>query len=103
MKLAAALLAIGALAGCAQLFEVVAETAVSMAFEAALPESKSEPKTRGPMKRILDADFHYRPSYDTNVRETFEKARREQQAKQRKADALQEGTLRVVKLERQQR
>src|SRR5438132_12008119 len=31
------------------------------------------------MKRILDAEFRYRPSFDTNVRETFEKARREQQ------------------------
>lgn len=37
------------------------------------------------MKRILDPAFHYRPSYDTNVRETFERARR------------------VVKLERQAR
>ena len=31
------------------------------------------------MKRILDPAFRYRPSYDTNVRETFERARREQQ------------------------
>ena len=40
------------------------------------------------MKRILDPEFRYRPSFDTNVRETFEKARREQQqAKEREARA----------------
>jgi hypothetical protein len=40
------------------------------------------------MKRILDPEFRYRPSFDTNVRETFEKARREQQqAKDREARA----------------
>ena len=55
------------------------------------------------MKRILDPEFRYRPSFDTNVRETFEKARREQQAKNREPEARQEGALRVVKLERQLR
>jgi hypothetical protein len=29
------------------------------------------------MKRILDPEFRYRPSYDTDVRATFERARRE--------------------------
>jgi len=29
------------------------------------------------MKRILDPAFQYRPSYDTDVRATFERARRE--------------------------
>ncbi|HEY3076933.1 MAG TPA: hypothetical protein VGJ74_17315 [Burkholderiales bacterium] len=55
------------------------------------------------MKRILDPEFRYRPSFDTNVRETFERARREQQAKNREHDARQEGALRIVKLERQRR
>ena len=32
------------------------------------------------MKRILDPAFRYRPSYDTDVRATFERARREQRA-----------------------
>ena len=31
------------------------------------------------MKRILDPTFRYRPSFATNVRETFERVRREQQ------------------------
>ena len=56
------------------------------------------------MKRILDADFRYRPSFATNVRETFERARREQQeAKDRERQARQEAPPRVVKLERQLR
>jgi hypothetical protein len=33
------------------------------------------------MKSIFDSSFKYRPSFDTNVRETFFRARREQQAK----------------------
>ncbi len=57
------------------------------------------------MKRILDFDFHYRPSYDTNVRETFDKARREQrQLKQHSdADAHPESALNVLKLARRER
>ena len=42
------------------------------------------------MKHILDSDFRYRPSFDTDVRKTFEKARRQQQDREReqaKADA----------------
>lgn len=31
------------------------------------------------MKHILDTSFRYRPSFDTNVRKTFERIRREQQ------------------------
>ncbi len=33
------------------------------------------------MKRILDPAFRYRPSFATDVRETFAKARREQEQK----------------------
>jgi hypothetical protein len=31
------------------------------------------------MKHILDSDFRYRPSFDTDVKKTFEKIRRQQQ------------------------
>ena len=55
------------------------------------------------VKRILDRDFRYRPSYDTNVRETFERARREQQAEEDKKSAGPEVAVRVVRLERQVR
>lgn len=33
------------------------------------------------MKFILDSSFRYRPSFDTDVRKTFERVRREQKAK----------------------
>ena len=56
------------------------------------------------VKRILDPAFRYRPSYDTNVRETFEKARREQERNRSPAPAAPEAAARrVVKLERQSR
>ena len=35
------------------------------------------------MKHILDSAFHYRPSFDTDVRKTFEKVRRQQHARER--------------------
>ena len=35
------------------------------------------------MKHILDSEFRYRPSFDTDVRKTFEKARRAQQVRER--------------------
>ena len=35
------------------------------------------------MKHILDSAFQYRPSFDTDVRKTFEKVRRQQQARDR--------------------
>lgn len=54
-------------------------------------------------KRILDPAFRYRPSYDTNVRETFERARREQERNAQAAPAALEARRRVVKLERQAR
>lgn len=41
------------------------------------------------MKTILDSSFRYRPSFDTDVRKTFERVRREQKAKQ--GEALQPG------------
>jgi len=56
------------------------------------------------MKHILDSDFHYRPSFDTDVKKTFEKIRRqqmqakEQQAKER-AKAHPDVTVKVLKLD----
>ena len=35
------------------------------------------------MKHILDSEFRYRPSFDTDVRKTFEKVRRQQQVRDR--------------------
>lgn len=52
------------------------------------------------MKHILDSEFRYRPSFDTDVRKTFEKIRRQQQARDRrepKGDA--EPKVKVLKLE----
>lgn len=37
------------------------------------------------MKRILDSSFQYTPSYETDVRKTFERVRREMQETARPA------------------
>ena len=53
------------------------------------------------MKHILDSSFRYKPSFDTDVRKTFDKARRQQQDREReqaKADAnanAKESTSRI--------
>jgi hypothetical protein len=39
------------------------------------------------MKHILDSSFRYRPSFDTDVRKTFEKIRRQQITTEQKAKA----------------
>ena len=50
------------------------------------------------MKRILDPEFRYRPSYDTDVRATFERARRErEQPKEGAKDERPENALRLVR------
>ena len=56
------------------------------------------------MKHILDSDFRYRPSFDTDVKKTFEKVRRQQQqakeqqqAKDRQTKAQSE--VKVLKLD----
>jgi hypothetical protein len=52
------------------------------------------------MKRILDTGFQYRPSYETNIRRTFERVRRQLQQKA-SAAAAQESPktpLKVVSL-----
>ena len=50
------------------------------------------------MKHILDSDFRYRPSFDTDVRKTFEKVRRQQQVRTREeaqAEAKAEPQVKV--------
>jgi hypothetical protein len=51
------------------------------------------------MKHILDSSFRYKPSFDTDVRKTFDKARRQQQDREReqaKAEAnAKESTPRI--------
>jgi hypothetical protein len=52
------------------------------------------------MKHILDSSFHYRPSFDTDVRKTFEKARRQQQAQDReRSKPNADIQVKVLKLE----
>jgi hypothetical protein len=50
------------------------------------------------VKRILDPEFRYRPSYDTDVRATFERARRErEQSKDHAKEEQRESALRLVR------
>ena len=52
------------------------------------------------MKHILDSAFQYRPSFDTDVRKTFEKVRRAQQARDRSQTKPNgEIQVKVLKLE----
>ena len=52
------------------------------------------------MKHILDSAFQYRPSFDTDVRKTFEKVRRQQQARERSPGKPNgEIQVKVLKLE----
>jgi hypothetical protein len=58
------------------------------------------------MKHILDSDFRYRPSFDTDVKKTFERARRQQQQskeqqqmKDRQAKVHSESQVKVLKLD----
>ncbi|HEX7053904.1 MAG TPA: hypothetical protein VF211_08230 [Burkholderiales bacterium] len=53
------------------------------------------------MKHILDSDFQYRPSFATDVRKTFEKIRRQQQARERSQakPAGAETQVKVLKLD----
>lgn len=52
------------------------------------------------MKRILDPQFEYRPSYATNIRDTFERVRRELQANDAKPERLPQATVRALDLKR---
>lgn len=54
------------------------------------------------MKHILDSEFRYRPSFDTDVRKTFEKIRRQQQVRERdreQSNAAPDTKVKVLKLE----
>ena len=52
------------------------------------------------MKRILDPAFRYRPSYATDIRETFARVRREREAADAKAERPAQVNVRAIKLER---
>lgn len=51
------------------------------------------------MKHILDSEFRYRPSFDTDVRKTFEKARKQQQMRGEQGGSEPEIKVKVLKLE----
>jgi hypothetical protein len=52
------------------------------------------------MKHILDSSFRYRPSFDTDVRRTFEKVRKQQHSRERDLpNAKSDVQVKVLKLE----
>ena len=52
------------------------------------------------MKHILDSSFRYKPSFDTDVRKTFERVRRQQQAQAREhAKPSSDVSVRVLQLD----
>jgi hypothetical protein len=57
------------------------------------------------MKHILDSSFRYKPSFDTDVRRTFERVRRQQQTQTRgqarasAGDSVTGGAVRVKVLQ----
>jgi hypothetical protein len=53
------------------------------------------------MKHNLDSDFQYRPSFATDVKKTFERIRRQQQARERvqPKPANSEVQVKVLKLD----
>jgi hypothetical protein len=51
------------------------------------------------MKHILDSSFRYKPSFDTDVRKTFERVRRQQQTRvQSRPDADAKGSAGAVRV-----
>ena len=54
------------------------------------------------MKHILDSSFRYKPSFDTDVRKTFERVRRQQQEKARSESSKQSPEVRVKVLQLEQ-
>ena len=54
------------------------------------------------MKHILDSSFRYKPSFDTDVRKTFERARKQQQAQAREQQAKANPEVRVKVLQLEQ-
>lgn len=51
------------------------------------------------MKHILDSSFRYRPSFDTDVRRTFERVRRQQLPKAREAGRGADVRVKVLQLD----
>jgi hypothetical protein len=52
------------------------------------------------MKHILDSSFRYKPSFDTDVRKTFERVRKQQQEQARsQSKANPEVRVKVLQLE----
>jgi hypothetical protein len=52
------------------------------------------------MKHILDSSFRYKPSFDTDVRKTFERIRKQQQPKAREqSKAGSEVRVKVLQLD----
>jgi hypothetical protein len=52
------------------------------------------------MKHILDQSFRYKPSFDTDVRKTFERIRKQQQAQEREhSKANPEVRVKVLQLD----
>lgn len=52
------------------------------------------------MKHILDSSFRYKPSFDTDVRKTFERIRKQQQPKSREqSKAAPEVRVKVLQLD----
>ena len=50
------------------------------------------------MKRILDATFRYRPSFETDIRKTFQRVRREQREARREERESREANVRVLRV-----
>ena len=51
------------------------------------------------MKHILDSSFRYKPSFDTDVRKTFERVRRQQQPKAKEPATGSEVRVKVLQLD----
>jgi hypothetical protein len=52
------------------------------------------------MKHILDSSFRYKPSFDTDVRKTFERVRKQQQPKAKDSHSSnQEVRVKVLQLD----
>ena len=52
------------------------------------------------MKHILDSSFRYKPSFDTDVRKTFERVRKQQQSQSRsQAKPSPEVRVKVLQLQ----
>ena len=52
------------------------------------------------MKHILDSSFRYKPSFDTDVRKTFERVRKQQQPKAKDSQSSnQEVRVKVLQLD----